>query len=111
MMELGGVISEFPPDMPPLKFHFPKRNRIIAGISSCTLLIESKTKGGGIITAKLASSYNRDVFAVPGNINNPSSKGSTVSPLIVILSPIFKFKSKLNSLPIDIPLLDKFLLP
>ena len=75
MMELGGVISEFPPDMPPLKFHFPKRNRIIAGISSCTLLIESKTKGGGIITAKLASSYNRDVFAVPGNINNPSSAG------------------------------------
>ena len=71
----GGLITEFGPFIKANKYHFPKRNRIIAGISSATLVIESPKKGGAMITARIAGSYNRDVFAVPGNIYSYSSKG------------------------------------
>ena len=75
ILELGAVISEFPPRSKPTKYNFPKRNRIIAGVSQSTVVIESKKKGGSLITAQIAGSYNRDVYAVPGNINAPSSEG------------------------------------
>ena len=71
----GMLISEFPPNSPPLKFNFPKRNRIIAGMAKSTVVIESGKNGGAMITAKLANDYNRDVFAVPGDINKPYSQG------------------------------------
>ena len=73
--EIGAIISEFPPGSKPTKYNFPKRNRIIAGVSQSTVVVESKKKGGSLITAQIAGSYNRDVFAVPGNINSPSSEG------------------------------------
>ena len=75
MLNGGGLITEFIPGTDPDRENFPKRNRIVAGISDATIVIESKTKGGSLITAHLANDYNRDVFAFPGNVNTESSQG------------------------------------
>jgi len=74
--ENGMIISEFTPFSSPKSYHFPQRNRIIAGMSMCTMVVESPIKGGAIITASLANDYNRDVFAIPGNNNQSTSKGT-----------------------------------
>ncbi|AEA43562.1 DNA-processing protein DprA [Fluviicola taffensis] len=75
MLENGGLISEFIPSQKPEPAHFPMRNRIVAGLSDATIVIESGEKGGSLITASLAADYNRDVFAYPGDIHRPFSKG------------------------------------
>ncbi|WP_300659917.1 DNA-processing protein DprA [Fluviicola sp.] len=75
MLETGGIISEFIPSQKPEPAHFPMRNRIVAGLSDATIVIESGEKGGSLITANLAADYNRDVFAYPGDITRPFSKG------------------------------------
>lgn len=75
MMEKGGLYSEFWSSTAPEKVNFVKRNRIIAGISEATIVVESANKGGSLITAELAASYNRDVFAVPGRIKDKFSTG------------------------------------
>ena len=72
----GCIISEYPPGTEPFKQHFPARNRIIAGLSKATLIIEGDYKSGSMITAKFALEYNRDVLAVPGNITNKTSQGT-----------------------------------
>ncbi|PHR22044.1 MAG: DNA-protecting protein DprA [Fluviicola sp.] len=71
----GSLITEFPPNTLPDRENFPKRNRIVAGLCDATIVIESNTKGGSLITADLANGYNRDVFAYPGNIFQASSHG------------------------------------
>lgn len=75
MLNCGGIISDFPRATSPEKLNFIRRNRIIAGISDATILIESEEKGGGMITAKMAYSYFREVFAVPGRVNDRYSVG------------------------------------
>ena len=72
----GLILSEYPLQSRPLKFHFPYRNRIIAGISHGVCVIEAKEKSGSLITANLALSENREVFAVPGSIFSIHSKGT-----------------------------------
>lgn len=69
------LITDYPPGTAPLAIHFLRRNRIIAGLSSATLLIESKIKGGGLMTCNLAFSYDRDVFALPGRVDDIRSQG------------------------------------
>lgn len=69
------LITDYPPGTAPLAIHFLRRNRIIAGLSDSTILIESRIKGGGMMTARLAFSYNRDVLALPGRIDDLRSQG------------------------------------
>jgi DNA processing protein len=70
------VLSEYPPDTKPEKWHFPARNRIISGLSFGTLLIEANIKSGSLITANYAVNEGREVFALPGSIFNPLSSGT-----------------------------------
>ena len=74
--QTGMVITEYPPGSPPLPQHFPVRNRIISGLCSGTVVVESPASGGSLITASLALEQGRDVFAVPGNINSQYSDGA-----------------------------------
>ncbi len=71
----GGLLTEMPSSATLEPAHFVKRNRIIAGLSDASIVIESGKKGGSLITAELANSYNRDVFAFPGRINDKYSEG------------------------------------
>lgn len=75
MIEHGALISENPLDAKPDAPKFPARNRIIAGMADAIVVIEAAAKGGALITAEIANSYNKDVFAVPGNVNSEFSVG------------------------------------
>jgi len=72
----GALLTDFISSTLPERNNFVKRNRIIAGLADATLVIESGTKGGALITADIANSYNRDVLAFPGRINDPYSRGT-----------------------------------
>ena len=75
MMENGGFITEFWSSSNPDKEKFVRRNRIVAGMTEATIVIESADKGGSLITANFANDYNRDVFAVPGRVTDTYSRG------------------------------------
>ncbi|MDR1808820.1 MAG: DNA-processing protein DprA [Prevotella sp.] len=75
MLENGGLLTEFPSNTEPDKFNFVRRNRIVAGMADAVVVVESGGKGGALITAEIANSYNRDVFAVPGRITDSCSEG------------------------------------
>jgi DNA processing protein len=75
MLHQGGLLTEFRSRTKPDKHNFPIRNRIVAGISDCTVVVETGIKGGSMITADLANGYNKDVFAVPGRTSDPRSAG------------------------------------
>lgn len=71
----GVVVSEYPPGTPPLPANFPRRNRLIAGLSLGTLVVEAAVQSGSLITAKLATDFGREVFAIPGSIHAPQARG------------------------------------
>lgn len=75
MLHQGGLLTDFPSGTNPDRENFPSRNRIIAGLADATIVVEAGMKGGALITAEIANSYNRDVFAVPGNVGNYYSEG------------------------------------
>lgn len=75
MLHQGGLLTDFPSGTNPDRENFPARNRIIAGLADATIVVEAGMKGGALITAEIANSYNRDVFSVPGNIGNYYSEG------------------------------------
>jgi DNA processing protein len=75
MLNNGGLLTEFRIGTLPDKHNFPKRNRIVAGMTDATIVIETDIKGGSMITAELAVNYHRDLFAVPGKITDSHSQG------------------------------------
>jgi DNA processing protein len=75
MREQGGLLTEFAFGTAPDRYNFPQRNRIIAGLADGTVVVEAAAKGGALITAELALSYDRDVLAVPGNLGSAASEG------------------------------------
>ena len=75
ILDHGLVLSEYPAHTPPDRMNFPRRNRIIAGLCRATLVIEAGQKSGALITARMANDYGRDIYALPGSLDNPQSEG------------------------------------
>lgn len=75
IIEMGSIISEVPPGMQPMPMLFPQRNRIISGLSDAVVVVEARAKSGSLITADQALEQGRDIYAVPGRMNDPLSEG------------------------------------
>lgn len=99
MQSNGAIISECIPDTKPEAHLFPARNRIIAGMADAVIVVEAAEKGGALITAKIADSYNRTLFAVPGNVDHTYSAGTNqliASQMALIYTGIEDLKYHLN---------------
>jgi len=111
MVQQGGLLTEFMQRTTPEKQNFPRRNRIVAGMADAIVVIESGTKGGSLITADIANSYNRDVLAYPGRARDPSSTGcnqlikTNKANLITCGQDLVEFMNWLKPLPQGHPML------
>ena len=98
-----GLITDYPPGTDAIRINFLRRNRIIAGIAGSTVLIESKIKGGGMMTARLASSYGRDVYALPGRLDDPMSQGCNLLIRETLAVPVGDMGIFMNDLGLGKP--------
>ena len=92
------LVTDYPPGTAPLAIHFLRRNRIIAGLSDAVILMESKVKGGGMTTSRLAFSYDRDVYALPGRIDDIRSQGCNLLIKRKIAEPFLSTEDLIDSL-------------
>lgn len=92
------LVTDYPPGTAPLPVHFLRRNRIIAGMSEASVLIESKTKGGGMMTSRLAFSYDRDVYALPGRADDLRSQGCNMLIKEKIAEPVVSVESLMEAM-------------
>ena len=95
------LVTDYPPGTAPLAIHFLRRNRIIAGLSDATILIESKSRGGGMTTSRLAFSYSRDVYALPGRADDVRSQGCNRLIREKIAEPLISIEDMLESLGLE----------
>ncbi len=92
------LVTDYPPGTAPLAIHFLRRNRIIAGLAEATILIESKSRGGGMTTSRLAFSYSRDVYALPGRADDVRSQGCNRLIREKIAEPLISIDDMIESL-------------
>jgi DNA processing protein len=117
MVEQGGLLTEFMSNTNPDKENFPKRNRIVAGMCDVLLVVETAERGGAMITAEIANSYNKDVMALPGKVNDEFSKGcnklikenkasliTSATDLIKLMNWDVHSKPKTKQLPLPVDL-------
>lgn len=97
------LITDYPPGTAPLAIHFLRRNRIIAGLGEATLLIESKLRGGGMMTARLAFSYSRDVYALPGRVDDVRSQGCNELLRTHVAEPVVSVNQLISDLKMGTP--------
>lgn len=95
------LVTDYPPGTAPLPIHFLRRNRIIAGLSKYLILTESRIRGGGMMTARLAYSYDRDVYAVPGRIDDERSSGCNLLLREKIAEPVTDVENLASRLGLD----------
>lgn len=96
------LVTDYPPETAPLAIHFLRRNRIIAGLSGATILVESKIRGGGMTTCRLAFSYSRDVYALPGRVDDLRSQGCNILIRQKIAEPLTCIESLMEDLRLDV---------